>query len=251
MSIRLMTLMWDVRFPTQSQLLVALKIADYANDQGGSIFPSRNRLADLTQTSESTVKNVLRAFRSVGLLHVTKEGGHGPKSTTHYEVNLRLLGALSSGACAFMGTADELVIHWIEKGSEFDPLEGSTVDPIEAVRGQSNQLRGQPGAAKGSIALTPIHQTNHQIDSSGAGARASDASASRAPREVLPAAIVQIKRGDPSWTNWLDAVDVEVAERMEQAGAFDASSRWPKGKSDRVVIAGNNFTNRMLGERVE
>ena len=34
MSIRLMTLVWDVRWPTQNHLLVMLKLADHANDEG-------------------------------------------------------------------------------------------------------------------------------------------------------------------------------------------------------------------------
>ncbi len=250
MSIRLMTLMWDVRFPTQSQLLVALKIADYANDHGGSIFPSRNKLAALTQTSESTVKNVLRSFRAVGLLHVTQEGGHGPKSTTHYEINLRLLDALADGVCRLTGGADEVEIEWLEKGSEFDPLERSTVDPLTPVRGQSGRLRGQSDAAKGSIALTPIHQDNHQIDSPRAGARASDASASRAPR--ARAALV-VSRADVQWQAWLDAVDLDTAERIERAGEFTATARWPT-EGERIISIANarvDITARMTGEKAD
>jgi DNA-binding transcriptional ArsR family regulator len=156
MSIRLMTLMWDVRFPTQSQLLIALKLADFANDQGDSVYPSRNRLSSDTQSSQSTVKNTLRAFREIGLLHVVREGGHGPKSTTEYAINVRLVKAVIDGDCTIEGSATDLQIAWINKGSIFDPLDD--------LRGQSDELRGQFGEVKGSKLLTPIHQRTTNIE---------------------------------------------------------------------------------------
>ena len=40
MSIKLMSIVWEVPFPTATQMLVCLKLADYANDDGTSIFPA-------------------------------------------------------------------------------------------------------------------------------------------------------------------------------------------------------------------
>lgn len=254
MSIRLMTHVWDVPFPTQSQLLVALKLADYANDDGGSIYPSRNRLAELTQSSESTVKNVLRAFRAIGFLQVAKEGGHGPKSTTHYTINLRLLRALSNGDVVIRGNAESLQLEWLEEGAEFDPLdegstEGSMVDPLPPLRGQAEHLRGQSERAKGSTGY-PQSTNNHQIDSSGARAGACEAGATPT-RASRPAPALTIVRDDVQWRAWLDAVDLQTAERIERAGEFTATARWPTEGAKILSIATVpvNITARMLGEK--
>lgn len=196
MSIRIMTLVWDVRFPTQSQLLIALKLADFANDVGGSIYPSRNRLAEDAQCSPSTVKNTLRMFREIGLIHVLKEGGNGPRDTTEYALNIRLLTALSRGECTIDTTGEEVEIKWVNKGAEFDPLDD--------VRGQTEPLRGQNNDLKGVTALPPIHHKTPNIDSSGACARASDESARFAPAKAR-----LIRHGDPQWTRWIIWADTQ------------------------------------------
>ena len=189
-----MTLVWDVRFPTQSQLLIALKLADFANDQGGSVYPSRNRLADDAQCSESTVKNVLRLFRDIGLLHVVEEGGKGPRDTTKYALNTKLLTALSHGDCTMVDGDDGVEIKWVNKGAEFDPLGD--------LRGQPEPLRGQPDAKKGSTALPPIHQEPSLIDTSGACVRASDKGA-----RSTPAKVELVLAGDIDWTLWIDYIE--------------------------------------------
>lgn len=275
MSIRLMTLMWDVQFPTQSQLLIALKLADYANDQGGSIFPSRNTIAELTQTSESTVKNVLRAFRECGLLLVAKEGGHGPKSTTQYEINLRLLSALVIGDCKLNGSSENLEVEFTNKGAEFDPLKGGEFDPLALVRGQSDLLRGQPGHAKGSAGY-PQSTTIHQIDSSARERAAAEGATAHRAEAGVPVLIV---RGDDTfqmWINWLNQEGhYQAASQMASEGKLVAYALRPfKGipmpklapietspKYAELMAARNrvaavvkpltDITNRMLGEAAE
>lgn len=199
MSISIMSMIWRIEFPTQSQLLVALKLADYANDDGANVYPARASIARLAQCSESTVKAVLRAFRDIGLLHVVEEGGKGPKSTTKYTFHMRLLHSLHRGDCLLSGDSETLKIEWPDKGAEFDPLKGPEFDPLEEKRGQPGELRGQPTPDKGS-ASRPQSIKNHHKDSSGADARAcADASASAAPKEkrlVLPQ--------DADWHSWLD-----------------------------------------------
>jgi hypothetical protein len=232
MSIRLMTLIWDIEFPTQSQLLIALKLADHANDEGSSIWPSRSRMASLTQCSESTVKNVLRAFRDVGLLHVVEEGGHGPRDTTKYAFHMRLLSALHSDVCKLVGNSEKLELEWEEKGSEFDPLKGLEFDPLDGARGQPLPVRGQPAVAKGSASYPQII-TNHQIETSGAGERANaDARASTAlekPRRLVLAE-------DAEWQAWLTFAekrfDRNYAEAFVREGAMVVFDEYPSSTAD-------------------
>ncbi len=78
MSIRVMSLVWEINFPTHSQKLIALKLADYASDHGASIFPAVSTLARHTGSDERTVQRVMKAFRDCGLIELVKEGGAGP-----------------------------------------------------------------------------------------------------------------------------------------------------------------------------
>lgn len=222
MSIRLMTLIWDVQFPTQSQLLIALKLADFANDDGGSVYPSRNRLAANCQCSESTVKNTLRAFREIGLLHVVEQGGSGPRDTTRYAWNMRLVKALIDGDCAIKGGAADLEIEW----SEAVDNKGVKFDPLEPVRGQSDELRGQSTAAKG-VTGYPQPINTHHIDSS---ARERAGATQTAPAVARPKIVV--REGELSWDAWLDAIATRAGEASkmaaEKAGCIIAAGRWPR-----------------------
>lgn len=231
MSIRLMTLVWDIQFPTQSQLLCALKLADFANDDGGSVFPSRNRLARDCQCSESTVKNTLRAFRDIGLLHVVEEGGSGPGDTTRYEWNMRLVRALIDGDCSITGGATELAIEW----SEAVDSKGSRFDPLEPLRGQPDGLRGQPVAAKGSTGC-PQPINNHQIEPS---SRERAGASGRAPASARPS--ITVREGDISWQTWLDAIATRAGEATRlaamRAGSITVAARWPRDDVPLPTIA--------------
>ena len=219
MSIRLMTTVWDIEFPTQSQLLIALKMADFANDEGGSVYPSRDRLARNAQCSESTVKSVLRAFRAIGLLHVVRAGGNGPKRTTEYAWNMDLLAALKAADCAISGSSEELNIVWINKGAEFDPL--------AELRGQPEPLRGQPAAIKGAAGCPQSFTNHHKESSLGASAPATQGAARSTPEAVERL----ILAGDDTWRTWLnwlrDQGHTLAAAQFEAEGAMVAFGKVP------------------------
>jgi Helix-turn-helix domain len=228
MSIRLMSMIWDVQFPTQSQLLIALKLADFANDSGGSIFPSRNTLAKQAQCSETTIKNTLRAFREIGLLKVVREGGNGPKDTTEYEFDLGLVKAVIDGECTIEGSAIDLEI----KGSN----KGSISAPLDEIRGQSDELRGQSLPLKGSTGC-PQYTNNHHLEPSRASAREVDKSGlgseGKKPSKALPC--FKIVPADSSWGAWIDYLrerDSGMAFDANQSKKIVASTRWPKPESE-------------------
>lgn len=92
MSIKVVTLVWD-NFPgSGSELLAMLALADWGNDEGGSIHPSILTLARKIRTSESQARRVLRKLEADGFLRVVgnHEGG-APGSTRRYEINVGLL----------------------------------------------------------------------------------------------------------------------------------------------------------------
>jgi hypothetical protein len=250
MSIRIMSMIWEVQFPTQSQLLIALKMADFANDEGGSIYPSRSRLADQAQCSESTVKNTLKVFREIGLLKVIREGGKGPKNTTEYELNLRLVNALVTGECTIEGGGNELEIKWANKGAEFDPLDG--------LRGQTEDLRGQNNGAKGTSYLPTIHQEPSSRLITREGARSEGFNVLNTS-EVKVLSCFTIEACDLQWKPWIDFLTTKA--RHDVIAAATASqrmtvfgSKWPKPDSPIPKAAKGEFstltetTKRITGD---
>lgn len=260
MSIALMTMVWRIEFPTQSQLLIALKLADHANDEGANVYPSRSRIADLTQCSETTVKGVLRAFREVGLLHVIEEGGKGPRSTTKYAFHVRLLHSLHRGDCRLVGGSDTLTIEWPDKGAEYDPSKGPELDPLEEIRGQSGKLRGQPDPAKGAEALPPNHQEPSSRNVT-RGARASEDAHAPLQRTTQPTAMVTVRSGEAAFASWIEHLHKlgrgRLADWARDEGALRVPRRWPSGSdlpinNPKFEAEGlSDLTKRIIGEAAQ
>lgn len=243
MSIRLMSIVWEIQFPTQSQLLAALKLADFANDDGSSIYPSRNRLANHCQCSETTIKVVLRAFREAGLLIVVREGGSGPRDTTEYRFDVGMLRALADGECMIKGDSESIeiveevvdeagdnsTIPWINKGAESAPLDG--------LRGRPGEIRGRPGPNKGAASRPqPFITRTINIESP---SRERAGAHGHAPAPARPA--IRITEGDVSWHAWLEAIARRLGEaaRKEalQVGCLTVCARWPHPDVPLPIIA--------------
>jgi hypothetical protein len=109
MSIRLMSEIWDIEFPTSTQLLIALKLADYANDEGDSIYPAKSTIARKAQCSERSVFRVIGAFLDCGLLELIREGG-GRGNTVEYGLNLPLIAELKNGTKRLEGDHSSLKV---------------------------------------------------------------------------------------------------------------------------------------------
>ena len=260
MSIRLMSIVWDIQFPTQSQLLAALKLADFANDDGGSIYPSRNRLAHNCQCSETTIKTVLRAFRQCGLLIVVREGGNGPRDTTEYQFDVGLLRALAEGDCSIIGSSEELEIEWpeAEDGSVDNPEnkgaeKGAAGAPLGAEGGGQPKIRGRPAPNKGAASRPQPFITRNTILESPSRERAG--ASERAPASARPA--IRIAEGDVSWQAWLEAIATRAGEDARkgalQAGCLTVCARWPRPDVPLPTIAAKSealteTSRRMSGE---
>lgn len=224
MSIKLMSIVWEVPFPTSTQMLIALKLADYANDDGTSIFPANETLATKARCSETTVKTTLKVLRDCGLLVLVKQGGSGPRSTNEWSLNVAMLKALASGQMTIDGCSTVLEIDGEEpvdnKGSEFAPL--------DELRGQSEGLRGQSTGSKGS-AHRPQPFTNHQLEPS-TRERASEAlnldlkGSGKAQFELTPA-------DGAKWDAWIDHLakgdNPGLAAQARESGLILTSSKWP------------------------
>lgn len=224
MSVRMMTLVWDVPFPTSTQMLIALKLADYSNDHGTSIFPANETLANKARCSETTVKTTLKVFRECGLLHLLRKGGNGPKDTNEWALNVPLLRALGTGDCTIEGCSTVLEIA----GELPVDNKGSNSDPLAAVRGQSDGLRGQPTGSKGS-AHGPQTINNHQIESPDRvrDQKNDDFDLKGSGRPAQPELRITATDGS-RWLAWLGTMTPADVARAETAGEIFTTANWPR-----------------------
>lgn len=255
MSIRLMTIVWDIPWPSQSALLVALKLADYANDEGGSIHPARDTLAKHAQASLATVKRILAGFREVGLLKVVEDGGKGPRSTTKYELNVRQLMRLHDGYDQIQ-RAEEVSEGFVivSTGCGKEEAHG---EPLNSVSGSSDDLRGSPEKISGSIDEPRNTTLEPPSRNTTSRERASEDFLNDGKSEVKRAVSrFEITPTDTSaWAQWLQFLRKREREDLamlaEAAGAMTTiGSRWPKDDSPLPFIKRVGLTEkseRMVG----
>jgi hypothetical protein len=86
MSIYAMTLVWRVTDLNQSQTLVALAIADHANDEG-FCWPSIKTLATKSRLSERQVQRIIRELEDGGILVYA----YKPGKSNVYKLDLQWL----------------------------------------------------------------------------------------------------------------------------------------------------------------
>lgn len=111
MSIRIMTRIWDATFPTGALKLVALKLADCANDDGENIYPSVGRVERDTGLSASAVHEALGDMEASGLVVVVSRrfGNRRNRSTAVRSFDMDRLAALCDGRVAWVQHADPVV----------------------------------------------------------------------------------------------------------------------------------------------
>lgn len=165
MSVRIMSLIWKITFPTQSQKLIALKLADHSNDEGSNVYPGKPRIARECGCSETTVQLTLKVFRLCGILGVLEAGGKGPRSTTKYRLNVELINEIADERVALSGTGEALFIAGA-KGSEPDPI-GFRWD-------RSAEAKGSESGKNGVGYSDPKSSKNHQEPSGREGAPRED-----------------------------------------------------------------------------
>ena len=69
MSVRLMGLIFDSRTLSSTEKLIMLALADHANDEGKSIYPSQNRLSLKTGLARGTVNKHIQILIDKGYLN--------------------------------------------------------------------------------------------------------------------------------------------------------------------------------------
>jgi hypothetical protein len=143
MSVKMMSLVFE-RFPYGgNERVLALAIADHAHDDGSSVYPGNERLAQKTLISERTVIRLMQKFVKIGWLIKVKNGNSG------------------------RGIANEYCIspNWI-KGDKLSPFvkeEKRVTSEAERVTNPTERVTND--AIKGDIAVShqqELTKYNHQ-----------------------------------------------------------------------------------------
>lgn len=75
MSIKLMAQLWEHADVTGSELLVLLALADFANDDGSSIYPAMKTIASKARLSVDQARRVVHKLIDSGVLELVEQGG--------------------------------------------------------------------------------------------------------------------------------------------------------------------------------
>ena len=210
-----MNQVWERLDCSGAELVLALAIADFANDQG-FLFPSVATLAKKTRQSERTVQRQLAEFRQVRWLEVEElaalKGGRGRS------VRYRISEAWLKG--------DSLSWFSDRKGDRLAPFSDERVTP-EGIKGDTTMTQ------KGDTAMSPDPSLTLREPRSDARARdspgAHQGAAERGAQfQAFRAAYPLGTYGDNVWQyaerNFWQLVDEsETAERLlESAKAYNA-----------------------------
>ena len=103
MSIRLMSMVFEAQSLTGTQKLVLLSLADHANDDGLSIYPSQATTARRTSLSEREVRRVLLELEDLTIIHKVK--GARQHRSAEYTLDVAVLASLTPRADSESGLA--------------------------------------------------------------------------------------------------------------------------------------------------
>lgn len=103
MSIAIMSQLFKAHLGSTNRKMMAVRLADFADDDGKGIWPTVGRLAQETELSERSVQRILAEFVEEGLLVVVRKGGSKPGEATRYDFNMAALARLKASKNAFDG----------------------------------------------------------------------------------------------------------------------------------------------------
>ncbi|MDW9818187.1 helix-turn-helix domain-containing protein [Sinorhizobium meliloti] len=174
MSIAIMSQLFKAHLGSTNRKMLAVRLADFADDDGKGIWPTVGRLARETELSERTVQRILSEFVDEGLLIVRRKGGWKPGEGTRYDFNMSALVRLRAAKVATEGchsdTRDTVTPMTAETGTgDTDDAEGCHGDtqtviepPIQPsdlregareAEGQESQIETEQSIEKGFWAL--------------------------------------------------------------------------------------------------
>jgi hypothetical protein len=92
MSIKVMSAVWDNFKRGGSEKLAMLALADWCNDDGGSLYPSISAVAEKINVKECRARRIIHKLIDEGYLTViANHNGGNPGQSRHYRLNVEKL----------------------------------------------------------------------------------------------------------------------------------------------------------------
>lgn len=158
MSGKLTGMVFD-RYPEGGgEMLLALKLADNAHDDGTHIFPSVETMASKTRQSERAVQYQLKRMRESGWLILVRKA-RGGRGTAGYPAEYRINPEWIKGAdfASLKNLSTDPLVQ-LEKGAEIAPINSEKGANGDKKGCKTEQERVQNGTEKGAKLLHPNHQ---------------------------------------------------------------------------------------------
>jgi hypothetical protein len=148
-SVRLMAVVWD-QFPGGgSQLLVLLKLADFANDAGGNIYPSIATLARYARSTERQVQRIMQGLIEDNWIEVVAHASGGRGKAREYRLKLDRLCEPKKGdtdVTVSRGKGDvDVTVSYPEKGDASVTHSEQKGDIRDTKRVTSRVVKGDMG----------------------------------------------------------------------------------------------------------
>jgi hypothetical protein len=247
MSIHLMSLVWKVKFPSQTQKLLLMRLADFAHEDGSDIYPAIDTVAGDIGASRRQTQYAIKSLESCALID---RDGKGSRNTNKWKINTDLLVSLALKEFKLVGVHDSL------KAVE---NEGAIIAPRDLLRVQSAAGRVQSATQKGAMGSTQT-LSNHQLEPLSASASARDGSRTAHAVDEKPLTMFELTPQDVTWKTWISLMEAkgrtDLADEALEAGKIQVRTKWPdseKGLQGLITDKPKksaNYTDRMLGETV-
>ena len=158
MSIRVMRAVWES--PREIDGLtkyVLLRLADFASDDGGSVFPSLGRVAEDCRIGERTVRNAFRALEAAGILVMTATEDAARHKPRTYRIDLEVLDTPGTTCRPAPRAARH---HVPQPPAPHAPVPGTTcpltvIDPPKNHQDISGDLFGEQGTETAKVIALP------------------------------------------------------------------------------------------------
>ena len=100
MSVKMIGLIWDTPLP-RDQKFILLAYADFADHDGESIWPSKDKIERMTGYSRRSVQTITSELVEQSILIVVGRHGPPPRETIEYRLNVELLRGANSAPLQF------------------------------------------------------------------------------------------------------------------------------------------------------
>lgn len=239
MSVKVMTAVFE-RYPVGGgEMILALALADHANDDGTRVFPSIESLMAKTRQARRTVQYQLRRMEESGWLILVNSGNGGRNQHREYRINLDWINGGELPEPENKG-ANNAPIDEEENGANSAPLNNGEKGASDDTKGANDDIKGcnpqqervQQGAPAYNHHITTIEPSNnHQR--------------ARASRAVLD---IELPHWLPeeAWQDWVDhrkAVKAVLTQRaaelcLRKLDRLRAEGHCPVAVIEQSVITG-------------